>query len=209
MILLQRQHASPTEKRGKTPSLPQAPRPPFAPRGRAGSSAAGAELRGRSRWGRSCGGAAAAGPQSGAGAGEAGVMAARQLLLLRRGYSSAGAAEYLHRSIVPTMHYQKSLPRYRRARRGRGQRSGAAGPQPWGVCWEERAREGRERKGRNGHERKGREAACSGWLWCLCSLPETSWRRMALFFKAQIQPSSHFQKLRLESNPCRCNGVTL
>uniref|UniRef100_A0A8C4XVE4 Carnitine palmitoyltransferase 2 n=1 Tax=Falco tinnunculus TaxID=100819 RepID=A0A8C4XVE4_FALTI len=44
-------------------------------------------------------------------------MAARQLLLRRaaarwrRGYSSAGAAEYLHRSIVPTMHYQKSLPR--------------------------------------------------------------------------------------------------
>lgn len=46
-------------------------------------------------------------------------MAARQLLLRRaaagrwrRGYSSAGAAEFLHRSIVPTMHYQKSLPRY-------------------------------------------------------------------------------------------------
>lgn len=48
-------------------------------------------------------------------------MAARQLLLLRRraaaarwwrGYSSAGTVEYLHRSIVPTMHYQKSLPRY-------------------------------------------------------------------------------------------------
>ncbi|NWY29885.1 CPT2 palmitoyltransferase, partial [Pheucticus melanocephalus] len=29
----------------------------------------------------------------------------------RRGYSGAGAAEFLHRSIVPTMHYQKSLPR--------------------------------------------------------------------------------------------------
>ncbi|KAM7106208.1 carnitine O-palmitoyltransferase 2, mitochondrial [Ciconia maguari] len=44
-------------------------------------------------------------------------MAARQLLRRaaaarwRRGYSSAGGAEYLHRSIVPTMHYQKSLPR--------------------------------------------------------------------------------------------------
>ncbi|KAK2543146.1 Cpt2 [Columba livia] len=46
-------------------------------------------------------------------------MAARQLVLRRaaaaarwrRGYSSAGAAEFLHRSIVPTMHYQKSLPR--------------------------------------------------------------------------------------------------
>lgn len=50
------------------------------------------------------------------------MAAGRQLLLRRRGaaaaarwrrgYSSAGAAEYLHRSIVPTMHYQKSLPRY-------------------------------------------------------------------------------------------------
>lgn len=50
---------------------------------------------------------------------DAGIMAVRQLLQRRaaaarwrRGYSSAGAAEYLHRSIVPTMHYQKSLPRY-------------------------------------------------------------------------------------------------
>lgn len=47
-------------------------------------------------------------------------MAARQLAVgrvvlgcWRRAYSSAGAAEFLHRSIVPTMHYQKSLPRYR------------------------------------------------------------------------------------------------
>lgn len=55
-------------------------------------------------------------------------MAARQLVLRRaaaaarwrRGYSSAGAAEFLHRSIVPTMHYQKSLPRY----------GGAAAPLP-------------------------------------------------------------------------------
>uniref|UniRef100_A0A8V1A3Z2 Carnitine palmitoyltransferase 2 n=1 Tax=Gallus gallus TaxID=9031 RepID=A0A8V1A3Z2_CHICK len=45
-------------------------------------------------------------------------MAARQLAVgrvvlgcWRRAYSSAGAAEFLHRSIVPTMHYQKSLPR--------------------------------------------------------------------------------------------------
>lgn len=30
---------------------------------------------------------------------------------LRRGYSSADSSQYLHRSIVPTMHFQKSLPR--------------------------------------------------------------------------------------------------
>uniref|UniRef100_A0A452IUI2 Uncharacterized protein n=1 Tax=Gopherus agassizii TaxID=38772 RepID=A0A452IUI2_9SAUR len=30
---------------------------------------------------------------------------------LRRGYSSDDSFQYLHRSIVPTMHFQKSLPR--------------------------------------------------------------------------------------------------
>lgn len=69
--------------------------------------------------------------------------------------------------------------------------------------------------GRRGHGRegegkgtKGRRLALAG-SGVLCSLPETPWRRMVLFFKAQIQPSSHCRKLRLESNSCTCNGVTL
>lgn len=66
----------------------------------------------------------------GLGAGLTRIMAARQLLRAapgRRGYSSAGAAEFLHRSIVPTMHYQKSLPRYGGGRRSGGTRAGRGG----------------------------------------------------------------------------------
>lgn len=70
-----------------------------------------------------------------------GIMAARQLLRAapgRRGYSGAGAAEFLHRSIVPTMHYQKSLPRYGGAAAPGGRGQGAAAAIP-GVRCEERA----------------------------------------------------------------------